>query len=214
MRTRSQPKTRRVMMRNRGAAIVLIVGIASIVLVATALAAPPLPSAPNAAAAASAPLATGLVGDLTKAEREQAYVALQAAGATSGKTKAADAGQPMLSTVEDAAPAPLPETAAGSGTIIESGPFAPWPAAAGTFLNQWTETKASDVIRVFAGGENDTPQGFVIVVHSDGRPVARVATPTLGGPVRITGASGERLLLAAADGSVFTFDVPTEAFVK
>ncbi len=115
---------------------------------------------------------------------------------------------------------PIPHRPAGAGTIVESG-LAPLPEYY-LFENEWYERKADKVIQVYAGRyTQDAAQGLVMVSESalDGNPLPGggsggvYVTLEKHGSVHIIGATGERLVLQAQDGTTFIFDVAALKFV-
>jgi hypothetical protein len=135
-------------------------------------------------------------------------------------------------------PTPLPidvqlggiaRRAAGAGTIVESGQ-APFPSYY-LFLNKWYEIANGKVIQVFAGAQRSDPlqggkyldkpwPGLVIVSVSAPdfktffpKEGGEYRTPLRVGPVNVTDAVGERLVLVSDSGTTFYFDVPTRQFV-
>ena len=73
---------------------------------------------------------------------------------------------------------------------------------------------------MYAGGDGDGDQMqhllIITAIAFDRHLIGddRHPTPTKAGPVAITDAVGERLTLQAADGTRFTFDVPTRQWVN
>jgi hypothetical protein len=92
------------------------------------------------------------------------------------------------------------------------------PSDTGSFKNQWYVQTANGEIRVYAGAEKrDVQQGVLFVsVRNSPRPrsIDGYYTPLRAGAVRIISAVDERLTLRAADGTRFTFDVPTRQWVN
>lgn len=112
---------------------------------------------------------------------------------------------------------------AGAGTIIWNFP-APFPAVGYQITaNKWVEVSEATIIEVFAGARRnvndwqDVSQGLVIVFEEtpQGSIISgnEYETPTKSGPVQITDAQGERLILQTRDGVMFYFDVPSRQFV-
>lgn len=113
------------------------------------------------------------------------------------------------------APLPFPHRAAGDGTIVENGQ-APISSSIFRFQNYWYSESAGLTTTVYAGSEGQDPeQGVVLVMvmpAADSQAMAAVRTPTKAGAVRITDATGQILILQAANGQNFRFDVASRAF--
>jgi hypothetical protein len=110
--------------------------------------------------------------------------------------------------------APLTRTLAGQGSIVETG-LAPFSSA---FLveNHWYESRSTGQVIVYAGARRtDLSQGILVVVVSDAlNQNGSYLTPSRVGAVRVIAANGERLTLAASNGTEFTFDVTSRQFVS
>ena len=108
----------------------------------------------------------------------------------------------------------VPHRASGGGTIVESGQ-APFPASAFTFENRWFQQTAAGDLVVYAGAAHDDPtQGLVVVRLIGaklGQPTVR-RTPARAGAVRVVEAKGEKLTLAASNGTRLVFDVGSRTF--
>ncbi len=110
-------------------------------------------------------------------------------------------------------------TPAGAGVIYEG-------AGDGGFhilyTNAWLERTSSGDLFVIAGGQESIDdcggctrdQGVVVVGERYGLYRNLYLSPTKHGALTIVGAQGERLILTAADGAVFYFDVPGRTFVS
>ncbi len=118
-------------------------------------------------------------------------------------------------------PPDVPYTAAGAGYIL-TGVNPPARASDFKMGNEWVELRADHRLDIYAGGQGsdeDPRQGELIIyvrtldgyITSGG---GSYLTPTKAGPVTITDAVGERLTLQAADGTRFTFDLPTRQWVN
>lgn len=112
---------------------------------------------------------------------------------------------------------PLAHIAAGAGTIVQSG-LAPFPGFVFRGQNRWYEVKNGATIIVYAGAMGqDATQGEVIVeqasagYHTIAGPFV-YRTPVKTGAVHVTGASGERLTLQAANGASIVFDMASRGF--
>jgi len=126
--------------------------------------------------------------------------------------------------------APVPDsTPAGSGAIASIIP--PFYVHDFGFENTWYKDIEGGNVRiyvhagyVFGPGGEITQQGLVVVQvlkmsqKDNQRSIDTVyykkfLTPTESGPIRITGAAGERLILQSTKGTRFYFDVPSHQFV-
>lgn len=97
----------------------------------------------------------------------------------------------------------------GPGGIIH-----PWE---GSMINHWQDAVGGEYVLVSAGVSADDPaQGLVMAVRvsSDRELLSRdfYPTPVKNGEIKITNVDGSNLVLQAADGSQFTFDVLTNQF--
>ncbi len=121
-------------------------------------------------------------------------------------------------------PSPISRRPAGAGFIVTDF-VPPFPAMSHVITSMWYEPAAAQNTIVYAGALRDNPgvssaasQGVVIVQieRLDHTLVSSstLATPARVGPVRITGAQGERLVLQSDNGSTFYFDVPSRQFVS
>lgn len=123
-------------------------------------------------------------------------------------------------------PAPERDPAPPTGVIEEISP--PVPASRYLLENGWQDLLGSDLVSVYAGASTDDPaQGVVLVLtmaweHARNAPVADTGqlaltaypTPSREGSVRVTGARGPLLLLQAASGARFTFNVASRTYVS
>jgi hypothetical protein len=81
--------------------------------------------------------------------------------------------------------------------------------------NQWQEKINGFWVHVYAGSLFDNRDQGVIIVSVEGMKMGgRYLTPSQSGMVKITSASGYRLILETEDGTVYYFDVPAQAFVE
>jgi hypothetical protein len=122
------------------------------------------------------------------------------------------------------APAQIPHKPAGAGNIVTDF-VPPFPAMTHVITSMWYEDVSGKRIFVYAGALRDNPgtnspasQGVVIVVVQtpEGGALPGGGTylaPGKTGPLRIVGASGERLALKSDSGATLYFDVSTRAFV-
>ncbi len=118
--------------------------------------------------------------------------------------------------------ADVPRQTAGAGTIIWGFPPT-FPSIGYQLTNKWVEVNGTTVIEVFAGARRnvndwqDVSQGLVIVLEEtpQGSTISgnEYETPTKSGPIQITDAQGERLILRTRNGVTFYFDVPARQFV-
>jgi hypothetical protein len=115
--------------------------------------------------------------------------------------------------VIDSAVAPEPAWLDG---IVESGQ-APLPGSAFDIVNQWHDVVAGDHVNVYAGARRDDAGAGIVVVEVTRRDYTSdggvYPTPSAGGAVRIVDAIGAKLILLAANGARFTFDVTTRTYV-
>ena len=120
-------------------------------------------------------------------------------------------------------PPDIPYQAAGAGYILTGG-YLGMSSSDFKDTNGWMELLPDRVIRIHAGGDgyaSDATQGLLVISVNTPAPhrvpigpIETYRTPTKAGPVTITDAVGERLTLQAADGTRFTFDVPTRQWVN
>jgi hypothetical protein len=123
-------------------------------------------------------------------------------------------------TPEPVTTADIPRVAAGAGWIVWGAP-PPFPASQYFVMNQWYEIIGQKSILVYAGAARnpdswqDVSQGIVIVVIEDAGTTTGSThkTPTQSGPVHVTDAVGERLILQSDSGVTYYFDVPSRQFV-
>lgn len=166
--------------------------------------------APPVTATAGAATPTRDALGLTKQAYEDRYAAARATAR--GQDHSQSIPPPHMPT--HAPVLPGQRTQAGDGTIIETG-LAPYPGSSYRFENRWVMETPARTIIVYAGALTPDPAQGVVVVDSSPRGVGgRYPTPTKSGSVHITGADGQRLTLAAADGTTFVFDVAARVFAR
>ena len=124
-----------------------------------------------------------------------------------------------------AAPAPVPRRPAGAGNIVTDF-VPPFPAMSHVITSMWYADSGGTRVIVYAGALRDEPgvqasasQGIVIVVvqtiqgaSSSGG--GTYTAPGKTGPLRITDANGERLVLQSDNGATLYFDVTTRQFAS
>lgn len=143
---------------------------------------------------------------------KQAYEDRYAAARATARGQDHSASNPPPSMPTHAPVFPQPRTRAGAGTIIETG-LAPYPGSLYSFENRWVMETPARAIIVYAGSSATDPAQGLVVVDSSPRGVGGTfPTPTKSGSVHVVGADGQRLTLAAADGTTFVFDVAARAF--
>jgi hypothetical protein len=155
--------------------------------------------------------------------------AKQTLEASVAQTRAAAQSQPQPPPGPSPAPAtvttmPAPRQPAGAGNIVTDF-VPPFPAMTHVITTMWYEDASGKRIFVYAGALRDSPgtnspasQGVVIVVVQtpEGGALPGGGTylaPGKTGPLRIIGASGERLALKSDSGATLYFDVSTRQFV-
>jgi len=186
-------------------ALGLLVLALALPTVALGLGAAPVPG--TATAGAATPTLDTL--GLTKQAYEDRYAAARATAR--GQDHSASTPPPHMPT--HAPVLPLPRTQAGDGTIIATG-LAPYPGSVYRFENRWIMETPARTIIVYAGVfVADPAQGLVIVDSSPRGVGGAFPTTTKAGAVHVTGAAGQRLTLAAANGTTFVFDVAALAFI-
>jgi hypothetical protein len=124
---------------------------------------------------------------------------------------------------------PLPDsTPAGSGLLFDKGIIPPFYVHDFMFTNVWYTDAETETLRTYVyGGSIPEPggalsqQGVVVVQvlkidnHGDIRPIyyQQFPTQTQSGPIRITGAVGNCLILQSTNGTIFYFDVSSREYV-
>ncbi len=171
---------------------------------ALGLGAAPVPGTTTAGAATPTLDTLGL----TKQTYEDRYAAARATAR--GQDHSASTPPPHMPT--HAPVLPLQRMQAGDGTIIATG-LAPFPGSVYRFENRWVMETPARTIIVYAGASTTDPaQGLVVIGSNPSGVDGAFPTPTKAGAVHVAGADGQRLTLAATDGTTFVFDVATLAF--
>jgi hypothetical protein len=152
-----------------------------------------------------------------KVRVEEAYAALASAGAMHAAAKGVAATLVPVPTNPPHAVSPFIPHPAGAGEIIDS-PLGIPGTRDEVISNDWVEQTSTRIIEVYAGGlRSDPQQGIVVVAIWDGTHAQWLSgglflTPRKDGDVRVVGATGQELLLSAADGASLTFDAATQTF--
>jgi hypothetical protein len=151
------------------------------------------------------------------------------AGATQTRAAALTAPTPRVGARPPMAITPVPTAAiphqpAGAGWIVQD-VAPPFPAMSHMITNMWYAEINGTRVLIYAGALRDNPgvseearQSVVIVVVQSlaGTVLPGGGTfraPALAGPLHITDAVNERIILQSDSGAKFYFDVPTRAFV-
>jgi hypothetical protein len=128
----------------------------------------------------------------------------------------------------DALASPIPGPFAKGGPPVKAATPEPWPEGIfetgqapfpSSLYHQWQANLREAHVQVYAGSEaDDASQGVVVVrvTSLDLKTFTSDAyrTPIKAGSVRIVGAEGERLTLAATGGTKFLFDVALRHFLS